>query len=348
MARVTLQTVAEAAGVSRSTVSNAYNRPDQLSADLRERVLGVARRLGYAGPDAAARSLRSGRACALGVLFTETLSYALSDPYAVEYIRGLASVAEAHATGLLLVPLDEVDTEAASASTRQAVVDGFCLECVDEDSPVVDVILSRGLPVVTTTRPQRRDLPFVGIDERAAAASAAAHLARLGHSRVTVLVDGRPPLATEGLLDLHTAVDHAVDRNSALRLLGFCDGLPGASLDVVAATRNSREHGREAAASILDRRDRPTAILTVSDVTALGVLDALQQRGLAAGRDVSVVGFDDIPAAADIGLTTVRQPVHEKGRIAGLRLLEPEAVPDREVVLPTELIVRASTGPVPA
>jgi DNA-binding LacI/PurR family transcriptional regulator len=348
MARVTLQTVAQAAGVSRSTVSNAYNRPDQLSADLRQRVLDVARGLGYAGPDATARSLRSGRACALGVLFTETLSYALSDPYAVEFIRGLASVAERHATGLLLVPLDELDGDAASASTRQAVVDGFCLECVEEDSPVIDVILSRGLPVVTTSRPQHRDLAFVGIDERLAAADAAEHLARLGHDRVAILVDGRPPLATEGVLDLHTAVENAVDRNSALRLLGFCDGLPGASLDVVAAGRNSREQGREAAAGLLDRRDRPTAILTISDVMALGVLDALHQRGLRAGRDVSVVGFDDIPAAADAGLTTVRQPVHEKGRLAGLRLLEPDAVPDREVVLPTELIVRASTGPVPA
>jgi DNA-binding LacI/PurR family transcriptional regulator len=347
MGRVTLQTVAEAAGVSRSTVSNAYNRPDQLSADLRNRILDVARTLGYAGPDATARSLRSGRACALGVLFTETLSYALSDPYAVEFLRGLASVAEAHATGLLLVPIDEVDSAAASAATRQAVVDGFCLECVDEESPVVDVILSRGLPVVTTSKPQVKNLPFVGIDERAAAASAAEHLARLGHTRVAILVDGRPPLATEGLLDLRTAVDQAVDRNAALRLLGFCDGLSGADLDVVAATRNSREDGRQAAATLLDRRDRPTAILTVSDVMALGVLDALEQRGLQVGRDLSVVGFDDIPAAADAHLSTIRQPVHEKGRIAGLRLLEPESVPDREVVLPTELIVRASTGPVP-
>src|SRR5262245_10037573 len=127
--RVTLQTVADAAGVSRSTVSNAYNRPDQLSAELRGRILDAARELGYAGPDAAARSLRSGRAGALGVLFPETLSYVLSDPYAVEFLRGLAAVAEAHGTGLLLVPLDEVDIDAGCLAARQAVVDGFCLQC---------------------------------------------------------------------------------------------------------------------------------------------------------------------------------------------------------------------------
>lgn len=345
MGRVTLQTVAAAAGVSRSTVSNAYNRPDQLSSEVRQRVLGTARRLGYAGPDAAARSLRSGRAGALGVLFTETLSYALSDPYGVEFLRGLASVAEVHATGLLLVPLDEVDSEAACTATRQAVADGFCLECVDESNPVVDVILSRGLPLVTTTAPVERDVAFVGIDERAAARSAAEHLSRLGHRRVTVIVDGRPPFGAQGFLPLQRAVDEAVDRNAKLRLLGFCDGLPGAEIDVAAARRNSREDGWQAAAAILDQRDRPTAILTISDVLALGVLDAVSQRGLAPGRDVSLVGFDDIPAASDARLTTVRQPVYEKGRLAGLILLDPDAVPDRQVSLPTELVVRASTGP---
>jgi DNA-binding LacI/PurR family transcriptional regulator len=348
VARVTLQTVAEAAGVSRSTVSNAYNRPDQLSAELRQRVLATAQQLGYAGPDAAARSLRSGRASALGVLFTETLSYALSDPYSVGFLRGLSSVAEAHATGLLLVPLDEVDTEAGCTATRQAVVDGFCLECVDETSPVVDTILSRGLPMVTTTKPVQRDIPFVGIDERAAARTAATHLAELGHRRVTVVVDGRPPFDSTGTIPLTVAVDQAVDRNSAQRLLGFRDGLPDAELEVVAARRNSRREGHDVVAQVLDRRDRPTGFLTVSDVMALGVLDALRQRGLAPGRDVSLVGFDDIPGAEDVGLTTVRQPVFEKGRLAGLVLLEPDGVPERDVVLPTELVVRASTGPVPA
>src|SRR5262245_37157923 len=345
MARVTLQTVAAAAGVSRSTVSNAYNRPDQLSAQVRRHVLETAQRLGYAGPDATARSLRSGRAGALGVLFTETLSYALSDPYAVEFLRGLASVAQAHATGLLLVPIDEVDSEAACAATRQAVVDGFCLECVAETSPLVDVAIGRGLPLVTTTDPVERDVAFVGIDERAAARSAAEHLARLGHRRVTVVVDGRPPHGSEGAVSLEDAVANAVDRNAALRLLGFCDGLPDGRLDVVAAGRNSREDGRQVAAHILDRHDRPTAVLTISDVMAVGVLDALRQRGLTPGREVSVVGFDDIPAAHDAALTTVRQPVHEKGRLAGLRLLEPDTVPDRRAVLPTQPVVRARTGP---
>src|SRR3954454_12113407 len=105
MAGVTLKTVAQAVGVSPSTVSNAYNKPDQLSAALRERILITARELGYAGPDAAARALRSGRAGSVGVLFTDKLSYAFSDPYAVGFLAGLSEIAEQFSTSLLLMPL---------------------------------------------------------------------------------------------------------------------------------------------------------------------------------------------------------------------------------------------------
>lgn len=347
MSGITLRTVAREAGVSTTTVSNAYNRPDQLSADLRERVLQTARRLGYAGPDATARSLRRGRAGAVGVLFTETLSYALSDPYATEFLRGMAAVAEGRGTALLLIPVDEADPDAARAAARQAVVDGFCLECVSEDSPVLDAILGRGLPTVSTSELPGRDTALVTIDERGAARSAAEHLARLGHERVSVVVDGRPPFGTEGPLTVSEALEHAVDGDTRLRLAGFREGLPDAELDVVAARRNTRVDGRVAAATALDRRDRPTAILTVSDVLAAGALEVVRERGLRPGIDVSVVGFDDMPIAADHGLTTVRQDAFAKGRLAALHLLAPDEVAERRSTLATELVVRSSTGPAP-
>src|SRR5690349_2803245 len=110
--RPTLQTVADAIGVSRSTVSNAYSRPDQLSA---------AAALGYAGPDPTARSLRRRRAGAIGMLFTASLSFAFTDPYAVGYLRGLAEAAEQARTGLLLLPLSIEDDAAAVAAVNEAV-----------------------------------------------------------------------------------------------------------------------------------------------------------------------------------------------------------------------------------
>lgn len=418
MPRATLQTVADALGVSRSTVSNAYNRPDQLTADLRERVLAEAERIGYAGPNAAARSLRRGRAGALGLLFTESLSYAFSDPYAVGFLQGLGEVVERHGTSLLLVPTNprsgETDaiepalaavaptgpaspadsagpagparTTGPAGSTpdgsgqgeprrgqsqpglgqrqpdrgqghgaagtdhrvldavRQAVVDGFCLYCVEADDPAIEVIQSRGLPLVSTDEMEGLDIPSAGIDDYAGALAAAQHVARLGHRHVTVLMDQYPRLPLRGAVAFDEAV-RAGGREARERLRGYRDGLPDADLSVVVAARNSREAGHAMVGEVLDRADRPTAVLTTSDVLALGVLDGLRQRGLVAGRDVSVVGFDDVQAAADVGLTTIHQPMVDRGRAAGELLLEPGRR-DRRTVFATRLVVRSSTGPV--
>ncbi|WP_246227152.1 LacI family DNA-binding transcriptional regulator [Propioniciclava coleopterorum] len=104
MTKITAKSVALAAGVSPSSVSNAYNRPDQLSADVRERILAVAAELGYHGPDPAGRALRSGRAGAIGVLMTQHNSYAFSDPYAIGFLRGLAEELTDGEVGILLLP----------------------------------------------------------------------------------------------------------------------------------------------------------------------------------------------------------------------------------------------------
>jgi DNA-binding LacI/PurR family transcriptional regulator len=112
----------------------------------------------------------------------------------------------------------------------------------------------------------------------------------------------------------------------------------------VSAGHNSPEAGAAAATFLLEHSDRPTAIACTSDVLALGALGTLAERGLQVGRDVSLSGFDDIPEAAAAGLTTVRQPIAEKGRLLGRMLLDPEFT-QRRVVLDTELVIRASTGP---
>ena len=151
-----LKSVAKAAGVSVSSVSNAYNKPEQLSARMRDRILGIAREQGYAGPDAAARTLRSRRAGAIGVLLTEQLSYAFSDPYAVGLLAGLAEIAEQNRTGLLLIPVvpnsanDPRMMERSVQAVRQAVVDGIVAYCIDKNHPACDVIRSRRLPIVGT------------------------------------------------------------------------------------------------------------------------------------------------------------------------------------------------------
>lgn len=356
MARTTLKTVAEAAGVSISTVSNAYNRPDQMSDEVRERIFAVAKELGYPGPNPAARTLRSRRAGSIGLLFTEQLSYAFSDPYSVGMLAGLAEVVEAHRSSLLLIPLTHYDPANPSETTdavetiRQAVIDGVVTYCVDADHPARQVARDRGLPMVSNIDMNDPSQGYVLIDEEAASMQIGRHLAALGHRRVGVIVDSVLPAGTSGLLpDGSPTVVEARDvrlvPDSRWRLDGVTQGL-GEAADVIAVTvgHNSTEAGRAAAGHLLDRRDRPTAIVTISDVLALGALDALRQRGLVPGRDISVAGFDDIPAAEAAGLTTIRQPIAEKGRLLGRMLLDPEFT-DRRVVLDTELVVRSSTGP---
>jgi DNA-binding LacI/PurR family transcriptional regulator len=345
----TMKSVAQAVGVSLSTVSNAYNRPEQLSAEMRGRILDKARELGYAGPDAAARSLRSRRSGAIGLLLTERLSYAFSDPFAVGLLAGLSEEAERTRTGLLLIPLPRFDAGADAVALqesveamRSAVIDGVVAYCVDVGHPALDVIASRGLPFAHTD--DEIDLPGrrVVIDEAGATRAIGEHLARLGHTDVAMVVDsGRADDAPAEVVD-----ESALYTNARLRVQGVREGLgPNGHLTIVSRGHNSVESGIAAAEVVLDRRDRPTAITAGGDVLAFGVIEAMRRRGLVPGRDISVTGFDDIPAAEAAGLTTVRQPIREKGRLLGRMLLDPSYTEDR-VVLPTELVVRSSTGPV--
>lgn len=339
MAKVTIKTVAQAVGVSASTVSNAYNKPGQLSVELRARVLATAAELGYAGPDAAARSLRSGRAAAVGVLLTQRLSYAFSDPYAVGFLTGLAQVMEDSATSVLLLPLS-VSDELTIETVRSANIDALTSLCLPDDSPGVAVARVRGIPVVNTMISDT-DEAYVAIDDHLAGRLVGEHLARLGHRRVTVLSDDHTlvPDATDP-----QAFDAVTCPDCRSRLQGLAASMPGAELRVVTGGHNAIESGRRAAPAVLDAHDRPTAIVALSDVLALGVLDAMWDRGIVPGRDVSVAGFDDIPAAAGAGLTTLRQPIDEKGREVGRRLLDRDLAP-HQLTLPIELVVRSSTGP---
>ncbi|MEV0270255.1 LacI family DNA-binding transcriptional regulator [Hamadaea sp. NPDC050747] len=346
----TLQTIADELGVSRSTVSNAYSRPDQLSPHLRDKILATARRLGYTGPHPGARSLRTGTVGAIGVLFTDDLRFAFTDPFAVQFLAGLAAAAQRHDTGLLLLPLSASNEETAASMVQSAVVDGFCSYCIPDWHAAWAAAEARDLPIVTGEHRDEGRL-FVGIDEAAATRAAGEHLIRLGHRNIAVVSDWLIPERENHPVSLTDpdAVPYYVSRE---RLRGYAEafgqaGVPFDDVITVNAAGNARADGAAAAAYALDREERPTAIVALTDLLALGVLDALTQRGLAPGRDVSVIGFDDIPDSATAGLTTVRQPAADRGRIAGELLLDPDSRPPTgQVVLPTELIVRASTGPV--
>ena len=126
----------------------------------------------------------------------------------------------------------------------------------------------------------------------------------------------------------------------------FTTFLPDARIRLISGGHNAFSSGLIGAEWVLDSQDRPTAIVGLSDVQALGAMEAMRARGLIPGRDLTVAGFDDIPQAETAGLTTIRQPIKDKGRAVGRLLLDP-AQKERQLLMPTELVVRSSSGPAP-
>jgi DNA-binding LacI/PurR family transcriptional regulator len=343
--RVRLRDVAERAGVSVGSASQAFGRPELVSERVRERVLAAAEALGYAGPDPAARRLRTGRAGALGLIFAERLRYQFTDPAAPAFLRGIARGMQRAPIGLLLIPDSRYRDEAARL-VREAAVDGFIVYSVPRNDPRMEAALARRLPVVTVDQPRDAGTPFVGIDDRAAARSAAEHVRALGHERVGVLSFIRA-LDREGKLVLDMTLE---------RLEGYEEGLGEAWDESLVRTcrPNAPRPARAAALELLRQPSPPTAILAMSDVLAIGVLQAASELGVSVPAELSLVGFDDGPTAAMATppLTTVAQPHEEKGRLAAEWLLdaveqergEPQERPPR-AILPTELVVRESTAP---
>jgi len=341
--RPTLDTVAEAAGVSRMTVSNAYNRPDQLSAATRERVLAVAAALGYPGPDPAARSLRRGRAGTIGVLMTERLSYAFTDPGMVSLMRGIAGELGSAGQAMLLVPSESEDVVSV---VRGALVDAFIICSMDAHDEAVDAVRHRRLPLVTVGHPRLRGVPFLGIDNAAAGGLVAEHLLGLGHRRLGVVgLPGRDPGdTTSRVIPVRIGIRERVTGFSRVAA-----SVQGADLQVVDTAENTLAEGVRAALALLDQPadSRPTAIFAVTDVLALAVLHAADRLGLAVPAQLSVVGFDDIAEAARTRppLTTVAQDLEGKGRLAARAALDLLAgSPVRSPRLSARLVVRQSTS----
>lgn len=349
--RVTLQTLAEHLGVSRTTVSNAYNRPEQLSDTLRERILSAAAELGYRGPDAAARTLRTGRHDTIGVVFTDDLRFVFSDPDTTTFLEGVAEASAGVGTGVLLLP-SPAGMPVEQTPLARAAVDGFLVFSAPDDHPAVAEVTARGLPVVLVDEPDLgADTSFLGIDDRGAASLLARHLHELGHRRVGVV--SLPMSADRDALAGPRTVEEA--RTSAVRVVrARTGGLLDAGLEPVihSARANDPDAGREAALDLLRANPDVTAVIGLSDQLAIGASQAAFRLGFDVPGDVSVAGFDDIPRAStwDVPLTTIRQPLVDKGRRAAtlLRALIDGDVesPVRET-LPIELVVRASSGPAP-
>jgi len=325
MARPTLADVARSAGVSVSTASLAFSGAGPIAEPTRERVLAAAKRLEYAGPNPLGRQLRSGRSGIVGVLLGGVLGRSFREPVAAQTLDGLVSTLADLGLGVLLLPsgreMRKAAPEGASATvplTATAAMDVAVLlwgaNPEDEDLLALE---RRGIPVINVEGPPIAGNATVSINDRDGFAQLATHLVELGHSRVATVTLPFDRSRTSGLADAERL--GAIQLELVRRRL---DGLRDGGIEPVAvyeAASSQVEQGAEAGKVLLSGPERPTAIVAQSDALAAGVIIAARELGLEVPGDVSVTGFDgiDLPWLGNDVLTTVAQPLGEKGTVVG-------------------------------
>jgi LacI family transcriptional regulator len=334
---VTIHDVADRAGVSIKTVSRVLNKEPNVRTETRDRVLEAAAALHYR-PSVSARSLAGARSYLIALFFDNP-----SPAYVSDVQRGAVARCREAGYHLVVEPIDSAGPDApdlvrATMSTLRP--DGAILSPPVCDRPLVlDALSEMRAPYVRIAPDTQLDrAPYVWMDDRMAAYEMTAHLLQLGHRDIGFII-GHP--------------DHGA---SHLRLEGFTRAMLDQGCvvrpDRVAQGYFSFQSGFDCAELLLSSRSRPTAIFASNDDMAMGVLAVAHRHGLSVPGDLSVVGYDDTPAATTVApqLTTVRQPIFAMAGTAADMLIAgggKRPAPGRPLshLLPFEVIVRESTAP---
>jgi len=338
--RPTSADVATEAGVSRTTVSFVLNgrRDVKIPDGTRQRVISAATRLGY-HPHGPARQLAAGKSHVIALVLRQSPEQIAGDAVLVETLRGLAGAARKDGFRVLVEPIPPNGHDSdLEMLVRAQHADGLIISGPRIDDPSLVALVQADFPIVIQGAFPGVPAASVDVDNVAGARRAVEHLISLGHTRIACITNA--PL-------VYTA---AQDRLDGYRQAMAAAGLPTPTELVAEASFDARS-GHAAMKELLSRATFD-AVFVASDVVALGAIGALREAGRKVPADVSVVGFDDIPLAAyfDPPLTTVRLPAYELGQAAGRALLEriaQRALPTR-TLLPTELVIRASTAAPPS
>lgn len=335
--RVTSRHVAERAGVSRTTVSFVLNGvgSGKVSAATQERVLQAARDLGYV-PDAAARSLVSGKTATMGLLIARSRHIPV-DAFIPLSLRGLSHVCQG--AGFRLI-VETSDVGGAGYNYAELVdsrkVDGLVVLNADPADDRLTGLIDRGFPLVLIGGHPDQRVATVSVDSVAGMRAVTEHLVRLGHREIAFIHYREVTGTTMGG-----------------RLAGYRAALEAVGIEprprLVRSGDFSAESGHAAMMSLLAERPRLSAVVCGNDTIAIGAMSAIARSGMYVPDDIAVVGFDDIPLARFTvpALTTVRLPAEEMARRAGemaMRLINGGDLSSYRVRLPTELVVRQSSG----
>lgn len=328
-------------GVSTATVSNAFNRPDQLSAKLRERILRESAELGYHGPNFAARSLRKGESGVIAVVLADSISYSLSDPVASQFLQGVAEVLVNENKQLLLL---SSASNQQTQSSSESLPDGF----VFYGAPTGDIFkrVQRGGKPLIAVDFETNDSASVNINNEDGAYTVANHGLTTKPDSVAIL--GLRLVDSNRICRLTAAdIDLESKEISRSRLKGYVRALTDNQImfspsQVWHIPLNTPEMAEIAAREALTLSPLPKLVLCMSDVIALAVIRIAGELNIDIPKDLQVTGFDDIPEAQRSvpSLTTVCQRSLEKGRVAAGLLFSHEA--KQAVLLDSHLVVRQS------
>lgn len=342
--RPTLAAVAQRAGVAASTASLVFSGRGPVAEATRARVLAAAGELEYGGPDPTARSLRRGRSDVIGIVTEDRLAETFRDPVNVALLDGIGEELSDERLSLLVIPMAGI----GGPDPGDAAIDAaILLGCSTNVAASVASLRRRGVPFVGIETERFEGAAAIDIDNREASAAAARLLADLGHVRVAVVTLPLDPERRRAPLDPEREAASA-SFVALERLRGVRSVFPDAG--GVSASTSAVDEGALAGHVLLDgpAAGRPTAIVAQSDLLAVGVVRAAEELGLRVPEDVSVVGFDGaaVDGLLSRSLTTLVQPVEEKGRAAGravLAALRGERSDDR--LLRCELRIGSTTGP---
>lgn len=330
---ITIKDVAKEAGVSYSTVSRVVNNKSYVKPETRERVMQSMLRLGYQ-VNLHARSLAGGQSNVIGLLVVD-----LTTQYMGEIISGIDDVLAANQYELMLYTTHRRKAKESAYVHMMArgLADGLLISLPREPEAYLKSLREKGFPyVIIDHRSDDESDHFVSADNFQGGYEATKHLIELGHRRIGIVT---------GWMDMTSAKDRLEGYQSALSDFGIAF-----ENDLLFEGDFSQPGGFSGGTYLLELPDPPTAVFASNDISAMGVIEAIRVRGLQVPRDVSVVGFDDIPTAALLSpkLTTVSQPLQDMGRSATQMLLDllnnSEDIPE-SIIFPTELIVRETTAP---
>jgi DNA-binding LacI/PurR family transcriptional regulator len=337
LTKVRIEDVAQKAGVSPTAVSFAFNNPHRLNAQTVIRILDAAQEMGYT-PNPHARALLAKSIGVIGILTPQSLPSIFANPFFAAFHEGVGRICDEH--NLSLLTISSVSGSLTQASAN-APVDGIIVVGLDERHPDIEQLHRRKMPFVIVDG-DALVAPSVNVDDEGGAYDAAAYLLERGHRNIACLT------FEMDYSDIHPNKVYGVGQR---RLEGYKRAFSEYGITwsdtCLNPTFASVAAGAEAFRELWKAPKRPTAILALADIIAIGVLQAAASIGLRLPHDLAVIGFDDIPQSmwTTPSLTTVSQPVVEKGEIAAQQLLslisgEPPA--ELKIQLPTRLVIRQS------